>query len=74
MGPPSSGGSTVGEALNILEGYPLAAMSRVDALHYFLEASRYAFADRNAYLADPEYYDVPLSGLLSKDYAASAAR
>ena len=71
MGPPSSGGSTVGEALNILEGYPLSAMSRVDALHYFLEASRYAFADRNAYLADPGYYDVPLSGLLSKNYAAT---
>jgi gamma-glutamyltranspeptidase/glutathione hydrolase len=71
MGPPSSGGSTIGEALNILEGYPLSAMSRVDALHYFLEASRYAFADRNAYLADPEYYDVPLAGLLSKDYAAT---
>jgi gamma-glutamyltranspeptidase / glutathione hydrolase len=70
MGPPSSGGSTVGEALNILEGYPLSGMSRVDALHYFLEASRYAFADRNAYLADPEYYDVPLAGLLSKGFAA----
>jgi gamma-glutamyltranspeptidase / glutathione hydrolase len=70
MGPPSSGGSTVGEALNILEGYPLSGMSRVDALHYFLEASRYAFADRNAYVADPEYYDVPLAGLLSKGYAA----
>ena len=71
MGPPSSGGSTVGEALNILEGYPLAGMSRVDALHYFLEASRYSFADRNAYLADPDYYDVPLAGLLSKDFAAT---
>ena len=70
MGPPSSGGSTVGEALNILEGYPLSGMSRVDALHYFLEASRYAFADRNAYVADPEYYDVPLAGLLSKGFAA----
>jgi gamma-glutamyltranspeptidase/glutathione hydrolase len=70
MGPPSSGGSTVGEALNILEGYNLAAMPRDLAYHYFLEASRYAFADRNAYLADPEYYDVPLSGLLSDDYAA----
>jgi gamma-glutamyltranspeptidase / glutathione hydrolase len=69
MGPPSSGGSTVGEALNILEGYPLAAMPRVDALHYYLEASRYSFADRNAYLADPDYFDVPLTGLLSKDYA-----
>src|SRR4051794_22987712 len=70
MGPPSSGGSTVGEALNILEGYNLASMPRDLAFHYFLEASRYAFADRNAYVADPEYYDVPLSGLLSKDYAA----
>jgi gamma-glutamyltranspeptidase / glutathione hydrolase len=69
MGPPSSGGSTVGEALNILEGYPLSSMPRVDALHYYLEASRYSFADRNAYLADPAYFDVPLTGLLSKDYA-----
>jgi gamma-glutamyltranspeptidase / glutathione hydrolase len=71
MGPPSSGGSTVGEALNILEGYDLSAMPRADALHYFLEASRYSFADRNAYLADPGYFDVPLVGLLSKQYAAT---
>jgi len=72
MGPPSSGGSTVGEALNILEGYPnLSTMPRADAFHYFLEASRYSFADRNAYLADPKYFDVPLKGLLSKDYAAT---
>jgi gamma-glutamyltranspeptidase/glutathione hydrolase len=69
MGPPSSGGSTVGEALNILEGYPLSSMTRDEAFHYYLEASRYSFADRNAYLADPAYFDVPLSGLLSKDYA-----
>jgi len=71
MGPPSSGGSTVGEALNILEGYNLGSMTREAALHYFLESSRYSFADRNAYLADPAYFDVPLSGLLSKDYAAT---
>jgi gamma-glutamyltranspeptidase/glutathione hydrolase len=70
MGPPSSGGSTVGEALNILEGFELSSMTREEALHDVLEASRYSFADRNAYLADPKYYDVPLSGLLSKDYAA----
>jgi gamma-glutamyltranspeptidase/glutathione hydrolase len=72
MGPPSSGGSTVGEALNILEGYDLSAATpekRAEAFHYFLEASRYSFADRNAYLADPDYYPVPLSGLLSKGYA-----
>src|SRR5215212_1764268 len=71
MGPPSSGGSTIGEALNILEGYNLASMTRADAFHYFLEASRYSFADRNAYLADPKYFDVPLEGLLSDDYAAT---
>jgi gamma-glutamyltranspeptidase / glutathione hydrolase len=71
MGPPSSGGSTVGEALNILEGYDLASMTREQAFHYFLEASRYSFADRNAYLADPDYFAVPLSGLLSKSYAAA---
>ncbi len=70
MGPPSSGGSTVGEALNILEGYDLEDMSRTQALHLFLEASRYAFADRNAYLGDPEYVDVPLRGLLSDGFAA----
>jgi gamma-glutamyltranspeptidase/glutathione hydrolase len=71
MGPPSSGGSTVGEALNILEGYDLASMTRNAALHYYLEASRYSFADRNAYLADPAYFDVPLAGLLSDEYAAT---
>jgi gamma-glutamyltranspeptidase/glutathione hydrolase len=70
MGPPSSGGSTVGEALNILEGYNLSSLTREAALHYYLEASRYSFADRNAYLADPAYFDVPLSGLLSEEYAA----
>jgi gamma-glutamyltranspeptidase / glutathione hydrolase len=71
MGPPSSGGSTVCEALNILEGYDLASMTREQAFHYFLEASRYSFADRNAYVADPAYFEVPLSGLLSKDFAAT---
>jgi gamma-glutamyltranspeptidase/glutathione hydrolase len=70
MGPPSSGGSTVGEALNILEGYELSAADRVRALHLMLEASRYSFADRNAYLADPEFFNVPLAGLLSDGYAA----
>ena len=69
MGPPSSGGSTVGEALNILEGYPMATLPRDDALHYYLEASRYAFADRGAYLGDPAYVYVPLKGLLSDGFA-----
>ena len=70
MGPPSSGGSTVGEALNILEGYSLSTLPREQALHYFLEASRFAFADRGTYLGDPEFVQIPLKGLLSKEYAA----
>ena len=70
MGPPSSGGSTVGEALNILEGYAPLGADRAQALHRYLEASRYAFADRGAFLADPAYFDVPLSGLLSDSFAA----
>ncbi|MGH8834653.1 MAG: gamma-glutamyltransferase [Actinomycetes bacterium] len=70
MGPPSSGGSTDGEALNILEGLDLPAMDRATALHYYLEASRYSFADRNAYLGDSDFVDVPLAGLLSDSFAA----
>jgi gamma-glutamyltranspeptidase/glutathione hydrolase len=69
MGPPSSGGSTVGEALNILEGYQMSTIPRDDALHYYLEASRYSFADRGAYLGDPGYVYVPLRGLLSDGFA-----
>jgi gamma-glutamyltranspeptidase / glutathione hydrolase len=45
-------------------------MDRVTALHYYLEASRYSFADRGAYLADPDFFDVPLDGLLSDGFAA----
>src|SRR5207248_8019391 len=71
MGPPSSGGSTVGEALNILEGYPLSTDTREHALHLYLEASRYAFADRGAYVADPDFVKVPLRGLLSKQFATT---
>ena len=70
MGPPSSGGSTVGEALNILEGFSLSAADRARAFHLYLEASRFSFADRNAYLADSDFFDVPLEGLLSDGFAA----
>jgi len=70
MGPPSSGGSTVGEALKILEGYNLGSLSRAEALYLMLEASKLAFADRNQYLGDPDFVNVPLQGLLSDGYAA----
>jgi gamma-glutamyltranspeptidase / glutathione hydrolase len=69
MGPPSSGGSTVGEALNILEGYDLGGESYTQALFHYLEASRLAFADRNRWVGDPDHVDVPLRGLLSQGFA-----
>ena len=70
MSLPSSGGVTIGMALNILEGYDLKSMPRAHAEHLYLEASRLAFADRGAYMADPEYVDAPVAGLLTKQYAA----
>ncbi len=73
MAPSSSGGSTVGEALNILERFNLRGMTAADALHRYLEASALAFADRGAYVGDPAFVDVPLSGLLDDTYAAERA-
>ena len=70
MAPPSSGGSTVGEALNILEGFDLGRLPREEALHDYLEASRYAYADRGAFVGDPGFVSVPLAGLLSDSFAA----
>jgi gamma-glutamyltranspeptidase/glutathione hydrolase len=71
MAPPSSSGSTVGETLNILSGYHLSAEPRATALFHYLEASRLSFADRGAYIGDPRYVSVPLSGLLSPAFAAT---
>ncbi len=70
MGLPSSGGITVAQTLKLLEGFDLSEMDRATALHWLIETERLAFSDRNAYLGDPEYVDVPLVGLLSSDYVA----
>lgn len=70
MSVPSSGGVVIALALNILEGFDLKSMSRTQVEHLYLEASRLAFADRNKYLADPEFISMPIEGLLSKSYAA----
>ena len=68
----SSGGTTVGEALNILEGSDLAGdADDADALHRYLEASALAFADRGAYVGDAEFVDVPPSDLLSRSSPTS---
>jgi gamma-glutamyltranspeptidase/glutathione hydrolase len=71
MAPPSSGGSTVGEALNILSGWDLSSEPRAQALFQYLESSRLAFADRNAYVGDSDYVPVPLAGLLDPAFAAT---
>jgi gamma-glutamyltranspeptidase/glutathione hydrolase len=73
MAPSSSGGTTVGEALNILSTKRLSRASTPQALHYYLEASALAFADRAAYVGDPAYVDVPTKQLLSKGFGAERA-
>jgi gamma-glutamyltranspeptidase / glutathione hydrolase len=73
MAPSSSGGTTVGEALNILENYKLSTMTMPQALHYYLDASALAFADRGAYVGDPAFVHVPTKTLLSQRFADSRA-
>jgi gamma-glutamyltranspeptidase/glutathione hydrolase len=71
--PPSSGGTTLCEMLNILEGYDMRALGVRSArsAHLMVEAMRYAYFDRNTYLGDPTFIANPLERLLSKDYAAA---
>ena len=71
MAPSGSGGTTVGEALNILERGDLAAADKAGYLHRYLEASKLGFADRNRWVGDPAFSDVPTGGLLSDEFAAS---
>ncbi|PRY28697.1 gamma-glutamyltransferase [Umezawaea tangerina] len=73
MAPPSSGGTTVGEALNILEGVDVGTLTPTQYLHRFLEASRLSFADRNRWVGDPAFTDVPTRDLLSQRFADSRA-
>lgn len=73
MAPSSSGGSTVGEALNILEGSNPRVQDDVDVLHRYLEASALAFSDRAKYVGDPAFVDVPLGDLLSQRYGNERA-
>ncbi|MDX6264776.1 MAG: gamma-glutamyltranspeptidase / glutathione hydrolase [Kribbellaceae bacterium] len=70
MAPSSSGGTTVGEALNILAPLKLSKQSTPQALHSYLEASALAFADRGKYVGDPAFVDVPQKELLSKGFGA----
>ena len=73
MAPSSSGGTTVGESLNILEDFDLSADAVPQSLHLYLEATAHAFADRNRYVGDPAFVDVPTETLLSQEFADSRA-
>jgi len=71
--PPSSGGTTMCQILNTLEGYDMKALgfNSAAAIHVMAEAMRHAFMDRNTFLGDPAFVTNPLDRLLSKSYAAS---
>ncbi|WP_435240134.1 gamma-glutamyltransferase [Streptomyces sp. YPW6] len=69
MAPSSSGGTTVGEALNILEATDLSRAGQTPYLHRLIEASRIAFADRGRWVGDPAFEDVPTKELLSRRFA-----
>jgi len=64
------------EALNILEGFDLRAIeyNSAEYLHTLAEAMKLAYADRDTYYGDPKFAQVPAARLLSKEYAASAAK
>jgi gamma-glutamyltranspeptidase / glutathione hydrolase len=71
--PPSSGGVAVIEALNMLQQTPLKGWEDPQSVHMVVEVMRRIFADRAAYLADPDYSDVPVAGLISDCYAKERA-
>ncbi|GAA0481831.1 gamma-glutamyltransferase [Streptomyces stramineus] len=73
MAPSSSGGTTVAEALNILERGDLSKLGEKTYLHRYLEASRIAFADRNRWVGDPTQEDVPTRELTSQRFADTRA-
>jgi gamma-glutamyltranspeptidase/glutathione hydrolase len=67
--PPSSGGVAIIEALNMLKDVPLKGWSDVESVHLVAETMRRVFADRAAYLADPDFSNVPVTGLTDPCYA-----
>ena len=73
--PPSSGGIAVQQILGIVEALDPAALTAdpVQSIHLVAEASRLAFADRNLYLGDPDFVDVPVAALLRPEYLRSRA-
>ncbi|EYD77296.1 Gamma-glutamyltranspeptidase [Rubellimicrobium mesophilum DSM 19309] len=74
MGPPSSGAIAIQQILDVLGTIDMAGMEPgPEAVHWFSEAGRLAFADRGRYLGDPDFVGVPVRGLLDDDYMAGRA-
>ena len=71
MGPPSSGGAHVIQMLNILESHNVSKIEHNSSeyINLLTEIMKYAYADRSKYLGDPDYYEVPVSQIISKNYA-----
>lgn len=76
MGPPSSGGVALAQLLKSVEPFPIASWGHNTArtVHLMTEAERRAYADRSAYLADPDFYNVPVGKLTSPSYIAERMR
>jgi gamma-glutamyltranspeptidase / glutathione hydrolase len=72
MPPPSSGGVHIVQILNVLEGFPIGFLGAggAESIHLMAETMKLAYADRSAYLGDPDFVDVPVAALTSKAYAA----
>ena len=76
MGPPSSGATTVIQILGMLERFPLAELGKDSptSWHLIAEAMQLAYADREKYLADRDFVEVPVAGLIDPNYIASRSR
>ena len=74
--PPNSSGHILLQELNIIRQYDMASLGfgSPESIHLMVEAKKMAFADREAYVADPDYIDVPITGMLSAEYARERAR
>ena len=73
--PPNSSGHILLQELNVIRQYDVGVMGfgSPESIHLMVEAKKMAFADREAYVADPDYIDVPLEGMLSAEYARERA-
>ena len=73
--PPNSSGHVLLQELNIVEQFDLQSMgcNTAESVHLMVEAKKLSFADREKYMADPDWVDVPIKGMLSKAYAKKQA-